>query len=573
MTTTVEGLRVGRASRSRWSRSAQVRMGGWIVFVGAVFYVVVSPILSLQLRAFSGGGEGFRKAWALPNIGDILRNTVALGLGSVVIAVAVGTCTAWAVSCLPRRAAPFLSWIPLAPLLVPPVATVAGWGFLLSPSAGYANTLLRKTPFFQHLADGPINVYTVPWVVIITGVILSAYVHLFVHTSLREIGPQYALAASASGASPARTFMTITLPLLRPAIVYSSVIVLLLGLGQFVAPLLLGRQEGIDVLTTSMWKLSQTYPIEYNTGAALGSPLILLGIVVILLQKKLVRGGDRYILTGSDSGRPVAQAGGRAAITIITIYGLLTSVLPILALVYVSLSPFWSSNLSVDSLTLDNFRAVFDDPIARGALRTSISSSVIAALVVVPAGSLCALGLWKRHRLPRWVAWLLDVTVSIPLAVAAALMGFGLLFTYSSPPLVLYGRDGMLILTYFILMLPFVTRLMMASLISVGDSFFEASATSGAHRGRTLLRVGIPLCRGGIGAAVGISLVLMIHEFAASLMVRSPTTQVLGSYLWDQWARGSYPRAAVAALLMICVTGCGLAIARLISGSRTSKGR
>jgi iron(III) transport system permease protein len=74
-----------------------------------------------------------------------------------------------------------------------------------------------------------------------------------------------------------------------------------------------------------------------------------------------------------------------------------------------------------------------------------------------------------------------------------------------------------------------------------------------------------------LGAAAGISFVLMIHEFAASLMVRSPTTQVLGSYLWDQWTRGSYPRVAVAALLMVVVTGLGLFVTRLISG--TSKGR
>ena len=55
-----------------------------------------------------------------------------------------------------------------------------------------------------------------------------------------------------SGSSQLGVFFRVILPLLRPVIVYGGGVALLLGLGQFTGPLLLGRNAGINVLTTDM---------------------------------------------------------------------------------------------------------------------------------------------------------------------------------------------------------------------------------------------------------------------------------------------------------------------------------
>ena len=52
--------------------------------------------------------------------------------------------------------------------------------------------------------------------------------------------------------------------------------------------------------------------------------------------------------------------------------------------------------------------------------------------------------------------------------------------------------------------------------------------------------------------------VLLTHEFAASLLVRSPTTQVMGTVLYDYWSNGSYPLVAAIALVMTGVTALGV---------------
>src|SRR5260370_42298880 len=82
------------------------------------------------------------------------------------------------------------------------------------------------------------------------------------------MGQELEAAAAACGASPVRRLFTITLPLLRPSIVFAAGVVFLLGMGQFTVPLLLGRPSRIDVLTTEMFYLTLSYPIDYGRPAA-----------------------------------------------------------------------------------------------------------------------------------------------------------------------------------------------------------------------------------------------------------------------------------------------------------------
>ena len=60
--------------------------------------------------------------------------------------------------------------------------------------------------------------------------------------------------------------------------------------------------------------------------------------------------------------------------------------------------------------------------------------------------------------------------------------------------------------------------------------------------------------------------ILLTHEFTASMLVRSPTSQVMGTVLFDYWTNGSYPLVAAIALVMTLVTGVGMLAAVLIGG-------
>jgi iron(III) transport system permease protein len=124
-----------------------------------------------------------------------------------------------------------------------------------------------------------------------------------------------------------------------------------------------------------------------------------------------------------------------------------------------------------------------------------------------------------------------------------------------------------IVLVYVTLMLPFTTRMQLSALVSLGTGYVEAARVSGSGVVATNIKVVLPLMRSALGGAAALMFVLLTHEFAASLLVRSSTTQVMGTVLYDAWGNGSYPLVAAIALVMTMVTAIGVFIAVLVGGS------
>jgi iron(III) transport system permease protein len=551
-------------------RRRMLPQSAWLLLALVMGFAVVGPVVQLQLRAFADQGAAFLRLADLPRIGRTVQVTVLLAFLSSALAVVLGTTLAWCASLLPRRLRTIGEIAPILPLVVPAVAAVTGWIFLLSPRVGYLNMALRQLPGLSSLEEGPFDVYTVKWIVIITGLLLSSFVYVFVLTGLKNMGQELDAAASACGASPIRRFFTVTLPLLRPSIVFSSGVVFLLGMGQFTAPLLLGRTAKIDVLTTEMFYLTLKYPIDFGLGAALGFPILLAGLIVVLVQRAALREQRRFVVVTARARHDMRRSSWWAA-AFIGLYLLLTTVLPLLAILYVSLSPFWSGTLQFDVLTLRHWISVLNNPTLVDAVYTSVKTALLAIALLIPLGFAMAFALVLRNRVAQPIRWLIDVIATTPLAVPASLMGFGLLFTYSQPPLQLYGTTLVLVITYVTLMIGHSTRLQLTTLMGTGQEFLEASRTSGAGNWRSFIKVLLPMCRRGIASTAALTFVLLFHEFSASLMVRSARTQVIGSVMYDVWAGGLYAEVAVLALIMVAVTVVGVGLALWSGGGDSLK--
>ena len=550
------------AHRARTRR--YLRHGSVAAFVAVLSYLVLLPLVRLQLRAFENGAEGYDSALRQPGVADTVRTTIGLALGSLVIALVLGTLLAWAATRLPPR----LKWLrplPILPIVVPAVAAVTGWAFLFSPRPGYLNALLRNLPWWSHLSEGPVDIYTVPWIIIITGFGLTSFIYLFVSAGFAGINSELIEAAQVNGSSTLGVFFRVTLPLLRPVLIYGGGVALLLGLGQFTAPLLLGRNAGIRVLTTDMYYSVSDLPIDYGRAAAFGSPLLLFGIAVVIFQKVLLGDHSRFVTHGGKAFRSAARP-SRLAAGGILLYTLVATLLPLGALSLVAFSKFWSASIPWGDFTLGNFRQVFGTSGIMAGVTTSLTVSLAAVVIALPIGFIAATLILRGRRYPM-LRTIADYVVAMPLGIPAVLFGVGFLLAYTRAPLILYGTRWVIVLVYVTLMLPFTTRMQLSGMVALGDTYLEASRVSGAGLLSTNLRVVLPLLRPTIGGAAALMFVLLTHEFAASLLVRSPTTQVMGTVLYDYWINGSYPTVAAIALIMTAVTAAGVAAAVAIAGS------
>jgi iron(III) transport system permease protein len=528
--------------------------------------LIIWPLIRFELKAFDDGGSGFSRAWNYDGIGRVAFNTLALAIGSVVIALTLGTLLAWLTMRVPPRWNAVVALMPVAPLMLPAVAKVQSWTYLLSPRTGIINRWLREIGLGSG-TRGPLDIYTMPGIVIISGFTLTSFVFLFVSASLRQRGTELEAAASTCGASGPKIFFTVTLPLLRPALVYSGGITFLLALGQFTAPLLLGGPRHIEVVSTVMYQVSSEYPQDFGMGAALATPLLAIGIFIVFVQRRALRDAQRFVSVSGRS-RHVLTKTSHWALLPIGLYLLFAVVLPMFALISVSLSPFWSGRVEPSKFTLSHWENAFSDAATRQALTTTAIALAITLALVVPLGYLAAYAQNARTQVPKPVRVAIDALSSVSLSMPAVLLGFAFLVTWSGAPFKLYGSTAIIVIAYVTLMLPHAIRPQLASMMSVGPEYAEASRVCGAGPFTTARKIGFPLIRSGIGVAVSIVIILIIHEFAVSLMVTSPQRRVVGTLLYDATNFGTAPQVAVVALLMVAITSVGLIFALIVGGAR-----
>src|SRR6185369_15086375 len=87
-----------------------------------------------------------------------------------------------------------------------------------------------------------INVYTWSGIILFIGLYFAPYVYLLVAGALRSLDAGYEDASSVLGARPLRSLFTITLPMLRPQIMASALLVFVISVSMFAEQLVFGAR-------------------------------------------------------------------------------------------------------------------------------------------------------------------------------------------------------------------------------------------------------------------------------------------------------------------------------------------
>ena len=538
----------------------------WPLFALGLCVAIVAPIATFFARAFTDGGSAFERLGQTPDIGQTLATTVILAACGTTLGAVIALGLSVAVSRVSARLRPVAAVIPLLPLVVPPIAFVYGWIFIFDSDVGYGNHLLRKLPFWQDAASGPVNVYSFAGIVVVTAIEVSAIIFAFVDARFREINGTVEAAARVAGATPFKSFLTITFPLLRPALIAGVVVAFLLQLGQFTAPLFLGARSNIDVITTEIFRLREQYPVDYPLTAVLGLPLLVFGVVAILLQRRVIGDQRKYVTLGS--GRGVETKSSPWASLTCVGYGVVCVGLPIAATALVAFSPYWHGDLSNMDFSFNNVRQALDDPRIVAAIVNTLKASILASLIVTILGFLGALVLSGVAPAPAWCARMLDFVFIAPLAVPRAVLGMLVLFVFIRPPFYLYGTLTIYVIGYIFVTLPFSMRSQYSSLIGAHSSMFEASRICGANQLRTVLGIAVPTAFRGMVASIALAFILLSNDVAVSLMIQAPGAEVVGTKLYALNQAGTVTDIAVLSLIMTAITAAIVAMTLFVAGRK-----
>lgn len=516
----------------------------WFLF--KVSLHVSNPDGTLGALTFEHYTSLFTERFFLP----ALINTIVYSFGTAIVALAFGITQALIVE---RTNAPGRQWVFLGAIIalgIPNVLHVVSWLLILGRSGPFNNAIAAVFgPQFT------IDVYSMWGMILIEGMNFVPLVFLLMSAVLKSQDASFEEASMMSGGRPLRTFWSISMRMGMPGILALLLLVFIRAFESFEVPALVGLAGNIDVLTTNIYQSSrgQGFP-KYGEAGAYSVCLLVIVSFLIYLYNRLSRNAHRYqSITGKgyrprviDLG-PLRWAGtGMLVLTFLLVTGL-----PILALIFASLQPFYDGMRpeSFGRFTMENYHLLLEARSFHDAIGNTLIMGAATASAVVPLTAICA---WlAARRAPG--AWILDQLATAPLVFPAIVMSVAFLYVFVSMPVALYGTLLSVIIASTSRYLPYGMRYAYAGVLQIHKELEDASSSSGARQLTTFVRIVAPLLAPAMIGGWLFVFLLSVQAVSLPLLLVGPGSEIVSVTLFDLWQNGQVTELAAMGVVWIAL--------------------
>ena len=505
------------------------------------------------------GLEAYDFIFRDPDFWHALLNSILIAAGMTLIAVPLGGVLAFVME---RTDFPGKRWLEpllLVPSFVSPMVLSFGYVVAAGPVGFYS---VWATELFGGV---PWGLYSLPAMAVIAGLTHVPNVYIYASSALKNLGSDVEEAARVAGASPFRVAISVSLPLIMPALLFSAVLVFFLGIELFGLPLVLGDPEGHLVLSTYLYKLTNKLGTpSYHLMAAVAICIVALTVPLVLLQRKLLQNARRYATIKGKAGRIRELPLGKwkwAAVGLLGFWLFVSVIVPLSGIALRAFVTNWGFGVSLaEAFTLDNFRAVFDEPTHVRAIWNTILIGTVGGALTVACYT--AIGFATHRRNDGW-SRVVDYLVLVPRAVPGLLIGLAFLWVFLFfPPLTpLRQTIFSMWLAYTVVWLAYGMRLISSSLMQVSPELEEAARTVGASRGTISRQITLPLIRHGLLGSWLLVFMIFEREYSTGVYLLAPGTEVIGAQLVSLWQGGAIDVVAALSLINIVLVFIGLAFA------------
>jgi thiamine transport system permease protein len=533
-------------------RYAALRKVGRVVVMATplVFlaYFFVYPLLSVLITGFTSDGTidfgPIRVVAGRPALLNVAWFTLWQAVASTLLTVIVALPAAHVMARYDFPGKRLVRAAIVVPFVLPTVVVGSAFLALLRPS-GPLGVDLRQTIWAILLAHVFFNYSIVVRTV-------SAY--------WERIDPTLDEAAAMLGASRFRTFWSVTLPMLRPAIASAASLVFLFTFTSFGIILILGGLEHATI-EVEIWRQA-TGLINFEVAAALAL-LQIVGITVTLLlySRYQERRAVEFQHHGVAAARPLVTRGDRLGVLGNLLVMLLLLGAPLFVLVDRSFRTDTGYSLSAYRNLGDRLPGMAAP--ATTAMWNSARFAVVATLLAVAIGLAAATVIAYRRG---WVSRSFDALLMLPLGTSAVTLGFGFLIALDAP-IDLRTSIWIIPIAHAMVAIPFVVRTAVPVMRSVRHRLREAAAVLGAPPDRVWREIDLPLVVKSALIGSGFAFAVSLGEFGATSFLALPSNPTLPTAIFRLLGRpgtDNFTNAmALSTILMIGTTVAILVIERL----------
>ena len=512
------------------------RIPALVLFVVLAWFFatfIYFPNLSIILAVFDtedGLGSLYKRLTSSSRVVNGIIETGIVAVISLITVNIVGISQVFLLEGVKIRGKKLLTVAFALPLVFGSVSAVSGYALV------YGRTGLLTGALQSIIPSLPEDWFIGRWgVIFIHTFSMTGFHFLFLRPAVRQVDFSLVEAARSLGMNPVRALVSVVLPAIRPMLLTTTLMVLIMATSSFAAPHILGG-PGFTMVGPLVLTLNNIGRPDMAAMLALMLGFVTGGLMFVALRS------ERRFAAMAASKVPVpfepveisSRAGAIGAHTLAYVLAFI-NLLPFAATILLSVSPLEDIRSNRISLTptLAHYRGILTDSDLFEPLRNSLGLSIMAVSAAVLIGSIAAVIL---HRRGDFVGDAVQISVFLPYFLPGILIAIGFLLAFGGPTAllgnrVLVGSYGILPLAYIVMLLPLVVRLVGAGLAGIDGSLDEAAQSLGAGSARRALLVSLPLLAPVLVQTAAISFNGTFDEYTLSVMLHNINNRPLGVVL------------------------------------------
>ena len=524
-----------------------------LLLMGIVLTVTtVAPIVAIVQDTFkihpgtidaylSGKAQGytlvnyidlFTSSLAKTNLWTPLLNTVLLSVGACVVSILFGGLFAFLITRTNMACRKYLSSIFIFPYIMPQWTLAVVWQNLFNSNVvtGTSNGLLAATFGIQMPLWWCKGLF--PSLVVL-GLHYAPCAHILIGGIFRNMDANLEEAATILDTPKWKTMFRITLPMVKPAILSTILLVFGSAMGSYPVP----HYLGLATLSTKYVSMNSKYTGEASILAII---MMIFGVAIMLVNQRSLKSRKNYTTVTGKSGQiskiNLGRSGRVVIAVLLIILTFFTSIFPIISFAFETFLPnpgdysflytgdpsnltakWWITSENVTENGMYGQKGILYNSTIWNAFKGTMLVSVSCALLAGTIGTLIGYAVSKNRR-SRWANYVNSVAF-LPYLMPSIAVGVAFFILFSNKYFNLFNTYTLLIIAGTIKYIPFASRSSLNSMLQLSGEIEEAAIIQDVPWVKRMTRIIIPIQKTSIISGYLLPFMTCLRELSLFMLL------------------------------------------------------
>ena len=474
----------------------------------------------------------FTSKLAVTNLWTPLLNTLLLAVGTCVVSILFGGLFAFLVTRTDMAWRKYLSAIFIFPYIMPQWTLAVVWQHLFNSNAvtGTANGLLAATLGIQMPAWWCLGLF--PSVVVL-GLHYAPFAYILIGGIFRNMDANLEEAATILDTPKWKIMFRVTLPMVKPAILSTILLVFGSSMGSYPVP----HYLNLVTLSTKYVSMNSKYTGEASVLAII---MMVFGVAIMLLNQMSLRSRKNYTTVTGKSGQiskiKLGRVGRYLIALVLVVVTFFTSIFPIVSFAFETFLPnpgdysflytgdpdnlttkWWVTDENITENGMYGQKGILHNETIWNAFKGTILVSTCCALLAGTIGTMIGYAVSKNRR-SRWANYV-NAMAFLPYLMPSIAVGVAFFILFSNQYINLFNTYALLIIVGTIKYIPFASRSSLNSMLQLSGEIEESAMILNIPWVKRMTRIIIPIQKSSIISGYMLPFMTCLRELSLFMLL------------------------------------------------------